>query len=104
MRKSFVMGSAMAVALVSTYVVADGKATYDTACAACHGQGVAGAPKVGDAAAWTERVAQGMDVMVDHAINGYQGKAGFMPAKGGFANLSDDEVKEAVEYMVENSK
>ncbi len=104
MRKMLIVGGAAAVALISGNVMADAKATYDTACAACHGQGVAGAPKLGDAAAWTERVAQGMDVMVDHAIKGYQGKEGYMPPKGGFANLSDDEVKAAVEYMVENSK
>ncbi len=104
MRKLLFVGSALAIVLASFNVIADGKATYDASCAACHVAGVAGAPKVGDSAAWKDRVAQGMDTMVEHAIKGYQGKAGYMPPKGGFANLSDDQVKEAVAYMVENSK
>ncbi len=81
-----------------------GKGTYDAACGACHGTGVAGAPKLGDKAAWTDRIAQGNDKMYSNAINGFQGKAGYMPAKGGNASLSDDDVKAAVDYMVGESK
>jgi len=62
---------------------ADGKKVYDTACVACHGTGVAGAPKFGDKAAWQARIAQGANVLHDHALKGFQGKAGVMPAKGG---------------------
>jgi cytochrome c5 len=104
MRKLLFVGSVMAIALTSFNVIADGKATYDTSCAACHAAGVAGAPKIGDSGAWKDRVGQGMDALVEHAIKGFQGKAGFMPPKGGFANLTDDQVKEAVAYMIDNSK
>ncbi len=104
MRKLLLVGSAMAVALSSFNAIADGKATYDASCAACHTAGVAGAPKVGDSGAWKERLGQGMDILVEHAIKGYQGKAGYMPPKGGFSNLSDDQVKEAVAYMLDSSK
>ncbi|HYC41684.1 MAG TPA: c-type cytochrome [Noviherbaspirillum sp.] len=82
---------------------ADGKKIYDAACAACHGAGVAGAPKVGDKAAWAARIKQGNDTLYTHAIKGFQGKAGMMPPKGG-SNASDDEVKAAVDYMVSASK
>ncbi|GMR08164.1 MAG: hypothetical protein BMS9Abin26_1169 [Gammaproteobacteria bacterium] len=83
---------------------ADGKATFTAACSACHSSGAAGAPKLGDRAAWVGRIAQGMAVMQDHAIKGFQGKKGFMPAKGGRADLSDIAVKAAVVYMVGESK
>ncbi len=104
MRNLMIAGSIVALALPMSGALADGKATYETACGVCHAEGVAGAPKVGDAAAWKDRIAQGMDTLNQHAIEGFQGKAGVMPAKGGFANLSDDEVKAAVTYMLDNSK
>lgn len=81
-----------------------GEEVYKMACAACHAAGVAGAPKLGDPAAWSARVEQGMDTLVSHAINGFQGSAGYMPPKGGRTDLSDDAIKASVEYMVENSK
>jgi len=80
-----------------------GKATYDSSCTACHAAGVAGAPKYGDGAAWKDRIAQGKSVLYQHALNGFQGKSGFMPARGG-ANLSDAAVKAAVDYMVDAAK
>jgi len=83
---------------------ADGKGTYDKACVACHGAGVAGAPKIGDKAAWGPRIAQGNDTLYTHAVKGFQGKKGFMPAKGGNAALADGDVKAAVDYMVGQSK
>lgn len=83
-----------AVASVDT-----GKKAYDTACFACHGAGIAGAPKFGDKAAWSARIGQGSSVLYDHAIKGFQGKAGVMPPKGGSA-LPDADVKAAVDYMV----
>ncbi len=81
-----------------------GQDVYQQACAACHAAGVAGAPKLGDAAAWSERIAQGNDTLYDHAINGFQGSAGYMPPKGGRADLSDEAIKAAVDYMVEQGK
>ncbi|MGE0031960.1 MAG: cytochrome c5 family protein [Steroidobacteraceae bacterium] len=77
----------------------DGKSVYESACVACHGAGLAGAPKVGDKAAWAARIAQGTGTLEQHAIAGYQGASGFMPAKGGRMDLSDDAVKAAVGYM-----
>ncbi|RYD87323.1 MAG: cytochrome c5 family protein [Sphingomonadales bacterium] len=79
----------------------DGKGVYDVACTACHGAGIAGAPKAGDKAAWGPRVAQGKDTLYKHAIEGFQGKAGIMPAKGGRADLDDALIKEAVDYITQ---
>ncbi len=80
--------------------VKDGKTVYNTVCAGCHGAGVLGAPKFGDKAAWAPRIGQGIATLNSHAINGIRA----MPARGGAASLSDDEVKSAVEYMVNGSK
>ena len=80
--------------------VKDGKTVYNTVCAGCHGAGVLGAPKFGDKAAWAPRIAQGIATLNSHAINGIRA----MPARGGAASLSDDEVKAGVEYMVNGSK
>lgn len=82
----------------------DGKQVYTAACFACHGTGAAGAPKLGDKGAWSARIAQGMDTLVEHALKGFQGSTGFMPAKGGNASLSDADVKAAVEYIVSQGK
>jgi len=81
-----------------------GKSVYDMTCAACHAAGVAGAPKFGDKAAWKDRVAKGMPTLHDHALKGFQGKAGFMPPKGGNTGLPDADVKAAVDFMVQHSK
>jgi cytochrome c5 len=81
-----------------------GKQVYDTTCFACHAIGAAGAPKFGDKAAWAPRIAQGIDTLLSHAIDGFQGKTGVMPPKGTCANCSNDELKAAVDYMVENAK
>lgn len=80
-----------------------GKKVFEAACIACHGAGVAGAPKFGDKAAWADRIKQGPDVLHEHAIKGYQGKSGMMPPKGG-STASDDEVKAAVDYMTAAAK
>jgi len=79
---------------------ADGKGTYDKACSVCHGAGVAGAPKLGDKAAWAPRIKQGDATLVATVIKG----KGAMPPKGGAANLSDADIKEAVGYMVGQSR
>lgn len=81
-----------------------GKSVYDSNCQVCHATGLSGAPKLGDTANWTPRIAQGMDTLFRHAIEGFTGSAGMMPPKGGFANLSDDEVKAAVGYMVSQAR
>lgn len=73
-------------------------------CGACHDAGVAGAPALGDVAGWADRIAKGIDTLYDNAINGFQGEAGLMPAKGGNISLSDDSVRAAVDYMVEQSQ
>lgn len=101
-----VVASATTVAngVISTAQAADGKSVYNKACMACHAAGVAGAPKLGDKAEWGPRIAQGNDTLYTHAIKGYQGKKGFMPAKGGNASLSDADVKASVDYMVSQSK
>jgi cytochrome c5 len=83
---------------------ADGKVTYSRTCSVCHATGVAGAPKFGDKAAWAPRIAQGSAILHDHAIKGYQGKAGMMPAKGGNTALGDADVKAAADYMVSQAK
>ncbi|MET0291106.1 MAG: c-type cytochrome [Steroidobacteraceae bacterium] len=78
----------------------DGKGVFDAACTACHGAGIAGAPKAGDKGAWGPRVAQGKDTLYKHAIQGFTGKAGIMPAKGGRADIDDDLIKAGVDYML----
>ena len=80
-----------------------GKTLYDSACIACHGAGIAGAPKLGDKGAWTARIGQGNAVLYEHAIKGFQGKTGMMPPKGG-SSAPDADVKAAVDYMVVASK
>lgn len=77
----------------------DGEAVYNKACTTCHATGLAGAPKLGDAADWGPRIAQGEALLLEHAIKGFTGKKGMMPPKGGFVNLSDDEVRAAIAYM-----
>jgi len=84
--------------------VVDGKKIYEGLCQACHGTGAAGAPKAGDKGAWGSRIAQGKDTLFKHAIGGFTGKSGTMPAKGGNPALSDEEVKAAVEHMIGLSK
>ncbi|MGL4230416.1 MAG: c-type cytochrome [Casimicrobium sp.] len=77
-----------------------GEEIYQAACSACHMTGAAGAPKTGDKAAWAPRIAQGIATLYDHSIKGFKN----MPAKGGQAALSDDEVRAAVDYQVAKSK
>jgi cytochrome c5 len=75
-------------------------AVYSASCAACHASGVAGAPKTGDKTAWSARIAQGNDKLVEHAIKGLNA----MPARGGCSDCSDEDLKKVVDYMVGKSK
>ena len=81
-----------------------GPQVYNAACVACHGAGIGGAPKLGDTAAWSDRLAQGADVLTDHVINGYTGDAGYMPPKGGRVDLSDEEIIAAMNYLLDESR
>ena len=78
-----------------------GQQVYNNVCIACHNPpGVGGAPALGDADAWAPRIAQGMDTLIDHALNGFTGSTGVMPKKGERLDLSDEEIIGAIEYMV----
>jgi cytochrome c5 len=83
---------------------ADGKKVFDGTCHVCHATGIAGAPKFGDKAAWAPRIAQGEATLIQHAMNGFQGKAGVMPPKGGNTSLTEADIKAAVEYMTAAAK
>lgn len=95
---------AAAPAEAAAVASADGKKVYGNVCSMCHAAGVAGAPKPGDKADWGPRIAQGKDVLYKHALEGFTGAKGMMPARGGNATLKDDEVKAAVDYMVSLSQ
>ncbi|QXO17333.1 MULTISPECIES: c-type cytochrome [Vibrio] len=75
----------------------DGASVYGTFCIACHASGVSGAPKIGNAADWAPRIAQGKDVLQQHAINGLN----MMPPRGTCMDCSDDEIMAAIEHMIE---
>ncbi len=81
-----------------------GAAVYKSSCESCHKTGMMGAPKVGDKADWAARVKTGMPTLLSHSTKGYTGKKGMMPAKGGNAKLTDVQIANAVEYMVQSSK
>ena len=99
------LAAAAAVAAVEVeQAPRSGADVFNEACAACHVAGVAGAPRLGDTAAWTDRIAKGRDTLVEHAIKGFAGSAGYMPAKGGRMDLSDADTAAAVEYMMEKGQ
>lgn len=81
-----------------------GPQVYNAACLLCHGAGIGGAPVLGDTAEWSARIAQGDDMLRQHAIEGFVGSAGVMPPKGGRMDLSDQEIIDAVDYMVSESQ
>lgn len=80
--------------------LAHGQQIYRQSCAVCHDKGIAGAPKLGDATAWSARLAQGMDALYSTALRG----KGAMPAKGGNPSLADSDVKAAVDFMAAQSR
>ena len=85
---------------VSAAMAADGKAVYETTCAACHATGAAGAPKLGDKEAWAPRASTGKAALVASVTNG----KGAMPAKGGNTALSSDDIGAAVDYILSKAK
>ena len=82
----------------------NGTELFEQTCSACHGQGIGGAPRAGDKAAWGPRIAKGKATLYEHAIQGFTGSAGVMPPKGGRADAPDDLVKQAVDHMVQLSQ
>jgi cytochrome c5 len=76
-----------------------GEEVYNGGCLACHATGVAGAPKPGDKAAWEPRMAQGLDGLVNSVIKGKNA----MPPKGGNPNWSDEEIRNAVTFMLDET-
>ena len=95
------LGLLSCVAAGSTFA-ATAEETYKSSCGACHDAGVANAPKLGDKAGWAPRIKLGQDAMYKSALQGKPGTA--MMAKGGFANLSDADVKAVVDLMMAKAK
>ena len=96
-KKASFVAEAPVVAVASEPMTAE--QIYNTACMACHATGVAGAPKTGDVAAWAPRIAQGDDVLFEHATKGFKG----MPPRGGSSQLTDEDVTAAIDFMVGKS-
>ena len=82
----------------------DGKTIFGNLCHACHETGAGGAPMLSNKAAWTARLAQGEATLLKHAIEGYTGTEGMMPAKGGNPALTDEQVKATVDWMIAQVK
>lgn len=93
------VGQVVAGEVATGPVIRSGKEIVETTCNSCHGTGVLGAPKIGDAADWGTRFGQGMKTIMDSAING----KGNMPARGGDGSLSDEDLKKAIVYMLKES-
>lgn len=102
MKKFAILTAAGLMSLSLSAAAADGKAVYDKVCQTCHVAGVAGAPKLGDKAAWAPRIAQGMDVLHGVALNGKPGTA--MVPRGTCGDCTDEDLKAAVDYMVSQSQ
>ena len=91
---------AVAVTISATDQQRSAESIYQTGCLACHQSGVGGAPKIGDTEQWSKRMEQGLELVYEHAIKGFN----TMPAKGLCADCSDDEIKAVVDYMLEGSR
>ncbi len=115
-RNRSVLSVGMVLALLATPLAAqdqpltaerlqEGWRVFNRTCTVCHWPGVGGAPMVGDKKAWEQRIAGGMQRLYTHAIAGFDGASGKrMPARGGIWNLTDEQVRAAVDFMVHNSK
>ncbi|MGV8941887.1 MAG: c-type cytochrome [Lysobacter sp.] len=95
--------AASASAAVAYGGTLDGAVIFDGLCAGCHNSGAGGAPTM-DKAHWTARIPQGLDTLHKHAIEGFTGSAGLMPAKGGNPALTDEQVIATVDWMLDNLK
>ena len=84
--------------------VVNGEKVFKSLCAMCHQTGAGGAPIVGNKEMWAPRIAQGVDVLYKHSIDGYETKDSVMPARGGNLKLTDEEMKAAVDYMLSKSQ
>ena len=87
-------------AVIAMAVPKDGPALYDAVCKTCHATGLMGAPKYGNHDDWAPRIAKGRATLYEHALKGFTGKAGVMPAKGGRADLKDELIKAGVDFLV----
>jgi cytochrome c5 len=83
--------------------VLSGPQVFNAACLMCHGSGIGGAPMLNNKESWAPRIAQGKETLYEHAIQGFTGQSGYMPPKGARMDLSDDEVRAAVDYMAEQA-
>lgn len=92
---------AAAAAQVAYGGTLDGEVIYNQLCGACHTNGVGGAPTMTEAA-WAPRIAQGVDTLVRHSIEGFQGETGIMPPKGGNLALTDEQMAASVHWMLDN--
>jgi len=101
MKKLILILAAVSLAFpFSALASGNGEAVYNKACGVCHNSGIAGAPKLGDQAAWKPLIAKGEDALTETAVKG----KGAMPPKGGQSGLSEEEVEAAVKYMMEKGK
>ncbi len=96
-----IAGAGAAPAAAASSGPRDGETVFKGACFACHDTGAAGAPKRGDKAAWEPRIAQGIETLKKHAIGGFTGKSGMMPPRGTCATCSDEEIENAIHYMID---
>ena len=85
---------------IALAVPKDGPALYEAVCKTCHATGLVGSPKIGDHAAWAPRIAKGKATLYEHALKGFTGTAGVMPAKGGRTDLSDELIRQGVDFLV----
>lgn len=81
-----------------------GQQVWEQTCAVCHRNGIAGAPAMGNKLAWKPRLAKGTDTLIQHAIEGFEGDEGIMPAKGGNIALTDEQIADAVNFMLSRSQ
>lgn len=99
LRAALLLATTALMSITASAAVANGKAIYDSNCMACHSTGAAGAPKLGDVAAWAPRIKTGANALFASATKG----KGVMPARGGNPKLTDAEVQAAVNYMIGQS-
>jgi cytochrome c5 len=100
MKRISIAAALAALSIGQPAVAADGKTVYGQTCVACHGTGLAGAPKLGDKSAWSPRLGSGKVALVATVVKG----KGAMPPKAGNASLSEDDIRAAVDYMLDQVK